>query len=74
MVCKGLCNRFHNSLVQDFALRCKVRTKAWWLKCIKPPQSGFAWLDACNRKPKAELLQAFIKSAINVVDFLVKTI
>lgn len=26
------------------------------LRCIKPPRSGFAWLDAYNRKPKAELL------------------
>jgi len=42
--------------VQDFALRCKVRKKVWRLKCIKPPRSGFAWLDACNRKPEAELL------------------
>ncbi len=27
------------------------------LRCIKPPRSGFAWFDACNRKPKAELLR-----------------
>ena len=31
-----------DSSAQDFALRCEVREKAW--------------LDACDRKPKAELL------------------
>ena len=26
------------------------------LRCIKTSRSDYAWLDACNRKPKAELL------------------
>ncbi len=26
-------------------------------KVVKKSFYGFAWLDACNRKPKAELLQ-----------------
>ena len=41
-----------NSLIQDFALCCKVRKKVQWLRCIKPryvgltPRSGFACLDS----------------------------
>ncbi len=27
-------------------------------------EAVFAWLDACNRKPKAELLQTFVSIAI----------
>ena len=49
-------NRCYSS-AQDFALRCEVRGKAWRLRRIKPSRSDFAWLDACNRKPKAELLR-----------------
>ncbi len=34
------------------------------------PRSGFAWFDACNRKPKAELLlkrQNFMQKTLTTI-------
>ena len=39
------------------------------MRCIKPPRSGFAWLDACNRKPKAELLRIMDAEGIKMKNF-----
>ena len=51
----------------NYGLSSHVRTRSG-RDASSPSRSDFAWLDACNRKPKAELLQALRKLCQYPVD------
>jgi hypothetical protein len=62
------------SLAQDFALRCEVREKAWWLRCIRKPKaelSGYCSLVNKSSEKRAANGLLFTPSLHKIVSELV---